>query len=87
MATKDKERQSEPEGAQDRQRGEGREEVERYRQAAEDALAQLDWCIGYLHGIEKGAIAQGLSRNRGIIRSRLMGASQQDLPPSQTDQT
>ena len=26
------------------------DEVERYRQASEDALQQLDWCIGYLHG-------------------------------------
>lgn len=23
------------------------EEVERYRSAAEDAIQQLDWCIGY----------------------------------------
>ncbi len=29
---------------------------ERYRQAAEDALQQLDWCIGYLHGIHKTPI-------------------------------
>jgi len=26
-------------------------EMLRYRLAAEDALQQLDWCIGYLHGI------------------------------------
>ena len=24
-------------------------EIERYRQASEDALQQLDWCIGYMH--------------------------------------
>ena len=26
------------------------EEIERYRHASEDALQQLDWCIGYVHG-------------------------------------
>ena len=30
---------------------------ERYRRAAEDALQQLDWCIGYLHGIRKVKIS------------------------------
>ena len=29
-------------------------EVERYRQASEDALQQLDWCIGYSTALEKG---------------------------------
>ena len=29
------------------------EEADRYRKAAEDALQQLDWAIGYLHGIRK----------------------------------
>ena len=28
-------------------------EVERYRHASEDALQQLDWCIGYMHGSGK----------------------------------
>jgi len=27
------------------------DELERWRRAAEDALQQLDWAIGYLHGI------------------------------------
>jgi hypothetical protein len=43
--------------AQDSQRrariGELEGEVERYRRASEDALQQLDWCIGYLHGSGK----------------------------------
>ena len=30
------------------------EEVERYRSAAEDAMKQLDWCIGYFAGSRKG---------------------------------
>ena len=29
-------------------------EVERYRSAAEDALQQLDWCIGYFTGSKQG---------------------------------
>ena len=28
-------------------------EADRYRQAADDALQQLDWAIGYLHGISQ----------------------------------
>src|SRR5215217_9459517 len=29
------------------------DKVDRYRQASEDALSQLDWCIGYMHGCGK----------------------------------
>jgi hypothetical protein len=32
-------------------------EADRYRKAADDALQQLDWAIGYLHGIRKVQIA------------------------------
>jgi hypothetical protein len=74
-------------GERDREREATREEVERYRQAAEDALQQLDWCIGYLHGIRKTAISRALSRNRSHIRSRLMQASEQPLPTSTTSET
>lgn len=48
------------------------EEVERYRSAAEDALQQLDWCIGYLHGCNKKALAASLSKNRSYIRKHLL---------------
>ena len=48
------------------------EEARRYRHAAEDALEQLDWCIGYLHGIGKTKLSRALSRNRSVIRSALM---------------
>ena len=58
----------------------GRDDVERYRRAAEDALQQLDWCIGYLHGIRKYDISRALARNRGYIRTRLMERSEQPLP-------
>ena len=49
-----------------------KDEADRYRQAAQDALEQLDWCIGYLHGSHKGQIAAGLARNRTFIRKNLM---------------
>ena len=39
-------------------------EADRYRKAAEDALQQLDWAIGYLHGIRKTDIP-GPSRRTG----------------------
>jgi hypothetical protein len=74
-------------GERDRNRGDSRQEVERYRQAAEDALQQLDWCIGYLHGIRKTEISRALSKNRSYIRSNLMGSSEQPLPTSQTSET
>jgi len=49
-----------------------RNEAEHYRRAAEDALQQLDWCIGYLHGSNKGRIAAALSKNRSYIRRELL---------------
>jgi hypothetical protein len=57
-------------------------EVQRYRQAAEDALQQLDWCIGYLHGIRKTQISRSLSRNRSYIREHLMNREEEPLPSS-----
>ena len=61
-----------------------RDDVERYRRAAEDALQQLDWCIGYLHGIRKVGISRSLARNRNYIRSTLMRRAEQPLPATQT---
>ena len=49
-----------------------RAEAERYRVAAEDALQQLDWTIGYLHGIRKTEISRALASNRYYIRRSLM---------------
>jgi hypothetical protein len=63
------------------------DEVERYRRAAEDALQQLDWCIGYLHGIRKTEISRALSRNRSHIRSQLMDRAEEPLPTSTTSET
>ena len=62
-------------------------EADRYRQAADDALQQLDWAIGYLHGIRKVKISRALARNRSVIRHRLRGESEQPLPAQQTAET
>jgi hypothetical protein len=63
------------------------EEGERYRQAAEDALQQLDWCIGYLHGIKKGRISTQLAKNRSYIRRNLMQEATEPLPTEVTNET
>ena len=64
------------------------EEADRYRKAAEDALQQLDWAIGYLHGIRKLEVSRSLARNRTYIRRELMGRSgEQTLPAEDTKQT
>jgi len=65
----------------------GDDERERYRQAADDALQQLDWCIGYLHGIRKLDISKALAKNRSQIRSQLLERSEQPDPAQQTDET
>ena len=63
----------------------GNEDGERrYRQAAEDALQQLDWCIGYLHGIRKQRISMQLARNRTFIRRNLMREPTEPLPTETT---
>jgi hypothetical protein len=63
------------------------EEADRYRKAAEDALQQLDWAIGYLHGIRKLEVSRALAKNRTFIRRELMGRSEQPLPAQETKQT
>jgi hypothetical protein len=59
------------------------DEVERYRQASEDALQQLDWCIGYLHGCGKKGLARALAKNRSHIRRHLLQRSEQPVPTEQ----
>ena len=61
-------------------------EVERYRHATEDALQQLDWCIGYMHGSGKKGIARSLSKNRAYIRTHLMKRAEQPTPSQETDE-
>jgi hypothetical protein len=62
------------------------DEADRYRRAAEDALQQLDWAIGYLHGIRKTDISKALAKNRSFIRSRLMQEPEEPLPTQQTSE-
>ena len=69
-----------------RTNGAGRDE-EMYRRAAEDALGQLDWAIGYLHGIRKTEISRALAKNRSYIRSRMLGEPEEPLPTEQTGET
>jgi hypothetical protein len=64
-----------------------RSETDRYRQAAEDALGQLDWTIGYLHGIQKTEISRALAQNRSYIRRHLMQEPDRGLPDEKTDET
>ena len=60
-------------------------ESERYRHAAEDALQQIDWCIGYLHGIRKTSLSKQLARNRNFIKSNLMREPTEPLPSETAD--
>jgi phage shock protein A len=46
-------------------------EADRYRNAAEEALQQLDWCISYFARNKKGSIAHVLRANRADIRRHL----------------
>jgi hypothetical protein len=62
-------------------------EADRYRKAAEDALQQLDWVIGYLHGIRKLDISRALARNRSYIRTQLMQRDEEPVPTQETSQT
>lgn len=61
--------------------------TERYRQAAEDALGQLDWCIGYLHGIRKERLSAQLAKNRAYISRALLHEAQEPLPSQTTSQS
>jgi hypothetical protein len=63
------------------------DELKRYRRAAEDALQQLDWCIGYLHGIHKVEISLALAKNRSYIRTQLLKEPEEPLPTQETDET
>lgn len=60
------------------------DDTDRYRQAAQDALEQLDWCIGYLHGIHKTKISSQLARNRAHIKRNLMQQAEQPVPSQVT---
>jgi hypothetical protein len=60
-----------------------REEVERYRRAAEATLQQLDWCIDYFARTKHRRVAQVLSTNRADIRRRYLERAGQTAPPAE----
>jgi len=60
-------------------------EVDRYRSATEDALQQLDWCIGYFTGTNKQTIAKSLGANRAYIRRNLLDRAEQGLPTTNAE--
>jgi hypothetical protein len=72
---------------EDQQNGKRDEECERFRRAAEDALQQLDWCIGYLHGIRKLDVSRALAKNRSYIRTQLLKQEEEPMPAQQTEET
>jgi hypothetical protein len=61
------------------------DKVDRYRQASEDALSQLDWCIGYMHGCGKRGVARSLARNRSYIRTHLLRRAEEPVPSQQAE--
>lgn len=72
---------SEPTERQLREQAAGlRAELDRYRAATQDALEQLDWCIGYFTGKKMPGIAGRLSTNRAHIRTNLLQRAEQPLP-------
>ena len=56
-------------------------EAERYSQAAELALAQLQWCVDYLYRIRKPGLAKGLKANREHILAQLRRTAAHDSGP------
>ena len=63
--------------------GNGRSsEADRYKQAANDTLEMLDWCIGYLVGIHKDQIASRIASNRRYIKEHLMHEPDESVPTS-----
>jgi len=63
------------------------DEAERYRRAAEEALQQLDWCIGYLHGIRKAELSSRLAKNREFIKRKLMREATAPTPTAETTES
>ena len=82
MAQNDAKRGTKPEDHESKQ-----DEADRYKQAAEDALQQLDWTIGYLHGIRKTEISKALAKNRSFIRKQLMHERDEGVPTQETTET
>ena len=52
-------------------------EADRYREAAELALGQLQWAVDYQHRIRRPNLAAGLETNRQQIVAQLRRIAQQ----------
>jgi len=63
------------------------EEVDRYRTATDDALQQLDWCIGYFVGTKHTRLAKALGSNRSHIRKHLLNRPALPVPEQNSDST
>jgi len=59
------------------------DETARYREAAQLALDQLEWCVEYLRGIRKTRISKHIARNHAAISRRL----QENADGSTADRT
>ena len=57
-----------------------RNDTERYKKAMDLAFQQIDWCIGYLHGIRKTKISQALARNRLYIAEQIANEREIKVP-------
>ena len=55
-------------------------DTERYKKAMDLAFQQLDWSIGYLHGIGKRRVSQALARNRLYIAEQIANEREIKLP-------
>ena len=55
-------------------------DTERYKKAMDLAFQQIDWCVGYLHGIRKTNISQALARNRMYIAEQIADEREIKLP-------
>jgi hypothetical protein len=60
-----------PESSGDERDPELDREIERYRQAAIDALGQLEWVVGYFRELRKPELAKAVDRNRRQIWERI----------------
>jgi hypothetical protein len=61
-------------------------ELDEYKRAMDDMFQQLDWCIGYLHGIQKNKVAQALAQNRDYIAKQIdHDYAETDEPTEETD--
>ena len=45
-------------------------ETRRYREAAIQAIDQLEWCVSYLYRLRRPQLARSLKRNRAAIIER-----------------